>query len=273
MVSLKDARYQVLKNLFGPLVTDVLVPTEVVGESNMPSRGAGLIVCNHRSLMDPYLLSARTRRVVNWVMAPFVSSIPVFGWLAQQAGAISIIKSEEGKSEALIERMEHVWRQGRLVGIFPEGMANFSHPVPPLALNTFHGTFMRAVLKAAIPNLPVIPAAIYPRRELELGEVRGSLLKLFDHSERGFQSDMHLIGYEDALIVIGKPLTFDAHYARYHHHADRTAEPAAQTELVHQLVGEVRNSVAHLLERAALLESPTPNSIAPTQVLDANAIR
>lgn len=256
MVSLKDARYQVLKNLFGPLVTDMLVPTEVVGESNIPSRGAALLVCNHRSMMDPYLFSARTRRVVNWVMAPFVSSIPVFGWLAQQAGAIAIIKGEEGKSEALIEEMERVMRQGRLVGIFPEGMSRFLNPGGPMDLEEFRGTFIRAVLKAKIPNLPVIPSAVYARKESMLGEVKSSMLQLFDPTERMFAEDMCLVGYQEALIVIGKPLYFDAYYDRYVHHADRQ-EPAEQTAMVNELVCQVQQSVAHLLERAALLDAPT----------------
>jgi 1-acyl-sn-glycerol-3-phosphate acyltransferase len=266
MVSLKDARYQVLKNLFGPLVTEMLVPTEIVGESNIPSRGPALLVCNHRSMMDPFLISSRSRRVVNWVMAPFVSSIPLFGWLAEQAGAISIIKSEFGKSEALIERVEGVWRQGRLVGIFPEGMAHFTTPLAPMELHDFRGTFMRAVLKAAIPRLPVIPTAIYSRKEAALGEVSPSLLHLFDRTEKQFdRGEMTLIGYNEALILIGKPLYFDEYYGRYHHSPDRH-ESAAQTELVDTLVGQVRHSVNHLLERAALLDAPTapaPQPLSP----------
>jgi 1-acyl-sn-glycerol-3-phosphate acyltransferase len=257
MVSLKDARYQVLKNLFGPLVTDMLVPTEIVGESNIPARGPALLVCNHRSMMDPFLFSARSRRVVNWVMAPFVSSIPMFGWLAEQAGAISIIKSEEGKSEALIERMEAVWRQGRLIGIFPEGMAHFREPLDHLQLHDFHGTFLRAVLRAKIPRLPVIPAAVYSRKEASLGEINPTMLQMFDRTEKQFdRGEMTLIGYNEALILIGKPLYFDDYYGQYVHSPDRH-ESAAQTELVHQLVGTVQLSVGHLLERAALLDAPT----------------
>jgi 1-acyl-sn-glycerol-3-phosphate acyltransferase len=266
MVSLKDARYQVLKNLFGPLVTDMLVPTEIVGESNIPGRGPALLVCNHRSMMDPFLFSARSRRVVNWVMAPFVSSIPLFGWLAEQAGAISIIKSEEGKSEALIEAMAGVWRQGRLVGIFPEGMAHFSDPLPPLELHAFHGTFIRAVLAAKIPRLPVIPSAVYSRKEAPLGEVRSSMLSLFDRSEKQFdQGSMTLVGYNEALILIGKPMYFDEYYDQYQHSPDRN-EPEAQTALVDMLVEQVQRNVSHLLDKAALLDAPAtppPQPLSP----------
>jgi 1-acyl-sn-glycerol-3-phosphate acyltransferase len=266
MVSLKDARYQVLKNLFGPLVTDMLCPTEIVGEGNIPSRGPALLVCNHRSMMDPFLFSARSKRVVNWVMAPFVASIPVFGWLAEQAGALAIIQGEEGKAEALIDRMTDVWRQGRLVGIFPEGMDNFVRPVGPDELSGFHATFIRAVLKARVPHLPVIPSALYSRSEGQLAEVKGDLLKLFDRSERMFDSDMHLIGYREALILIGKPLYFDAYYDRYRHAADRQ-EPAEQTALVEQLVGQVQDAVGHLLQRAALLDAPVSTFQAPPRPL------
>jgi len=257
MVSLKDARYQVLKNLFGPLVTDLVCPTEIVGESHIPTRGPALLVCNHRSVMDPYVFSARTKRVVNWVMAPFVSSIPVFGWLAQEAGAISIIKGEDNKAEALIEDMVRVLRQQRLVGIFPEGVANFTDPVGPLELSDFRGTFMRALLSARIPDLPVIPAAVYPRRETSLGSIDGNLLQLFDKGERTFdRGTMHLTGYQEALIVIGRPMRFDAYYDRYEALAPRD-EPPGQAHMIEDLTAQVRGGVHQLLQRAALLEAPT----------------
>lgn len=261
MVSLKDARYQVLKNLFGPLVTDMLCPTELVGEGNIPSRGPALLVANHRSVMDPYVITARTRRVVNWVMAPFVSSIPVFGWMAEQAGAISIIKGEEGKSEALIERMDAVLRQGRLVGIFPEGMDNFKRPVGPMTLGPFHGTFMRAVLRSRIPNLSVIPACVYSRKDASLGELKGSLMQLLDPKEKVFDEDLKLVGYQEALVVIGKAIQFDDYYDRYVHPTDRDQEDPAQTALVDELSDQVRHAVGALLERAALLDAPTHGSL------------
>ncbi|MEB3330007.1 MAG: lysophospholipid acyltransferase family protein [Candidatus Sericytochromatia bacterium] len=256
MVSLKDARYQVLKNLFGPLVADVACPTEIVGEAHIPVRGPGLLVCNHRSVMDPYLVSARAHRIVNWVMAPFVAAIPVFGWLAREAGAIPILKGEEGKAEALIEEMGQVFRQGRLVGIFPEGMANFVHPIGAREVSTFRPTFIRAVLAARIPHLPIIPAAIYPRREVTLGEVSGAFLQQFDPGERSFQLErMQLLGYQEALIVVGRPLTLDAYYDGYGDQAGHQ-EPAAQTALIESLAAMVRAHVAQLLDRAALLEAP-----------------
>lgn len=258
MVSLKDARYQALKNLFGPLVTDVLVPTELVGEGNLPTRGPGLVICNHRSPMDPYLFSAKAKRVVNWVMAPFVSRIPVFGWLARQAGAIAIIPGEAGKSEALMERMVEVLRQGRLVGIFPEGLDAFAHPCSKDAVGDFHGTFVRVALRAGIPDLPIIPCAIYPRAESDLGEMRSDFLGLFDPNEKVFRGkDIQLVGYRDALIVIGKPFTF-APQGDYVHPEDPASESPHQREKVAQLAEFARCRVAQLLDRAAQLEAPLP---------------
>lgn len=257
MVSLKDARYQALKNLFGPLVTDVLCPTEIVGEANLPAKGPGIVICNHRSAMDPYLFSARAKRVINWVMAPFVSRIPVVGWLAQQAGAIAIIPGEAGKSEALMARIVDVLRQGRLVGIFPEGLDAFVHPTVKDQVGAFHATFVRAALRAGIPDLPIIPAAIYPRVESDLGEMRGDFLGLFDPTEKVFQGEgMQLIGYRDALIVIGQPFTFGAHAAGYVHPDSPEAEPEAQRARVAALAELARGRVAALLTRAAQLDAP-----------------
>jgi hypothetical protein len=147
-------------------------------------------------------------------------------------------------------------------------MDNFRRPVGPMTLSPFHGTFIRAVLRSRIPNLPVIPAAVYSKRDTSLGEVKGAMMKLLDPSERTFDlPDMKLVGYQEALIVIGKPLRFDEYYDRYVHPTDRDAEDPAQAALVDLLADQVRGSVASLLERAALLEAPTGGALPGTVTL------
>ncbi|GEM_PF-1124435 len=250
MVSLKEARYQLIKKLLGPLVADNLCATEAIGLANLPSRGPGLIVCNHRSILDPFLISARARRPIHWVMAPFVSSVPIFGWLAQQAGAIPIIQGDEDKAQILIESMIRVLKQGQLVGIFPEGMAGFVQSRGPCVVQAFRGTFVRAVLGTRIPELPIIPTAIYAPRQTVLGHVDGQLLTIFDRSERLFRTqNFNLIGYQKALIIFGKPESLDRYYDR-EQPAQTEPQPHAQIELVKTLSQHFHHQVTRLLRRA-----------------------
>lgn len=254
IISLKDARYQALRSLFGPLVAESMVPTEIVGERHMPTSGPALVVANHRSVLDPYLFSARSKRTVNWVMAPFVAQIPLFGWLAKEAGAISLLTQGSGKAEALIEAMERAWRQGRMVGIFPEGMDGFLNPPEPGEVGRFHGTFVRAVLKAKVPGLQVVPSAVYSRGDTSLGEMPGEWLGLFDRSEKAFkQGGMSLVGYKEALIVVGKPLSLEADYPNYRHPAEGEDEDPAQAELVADRSERIRQAVESLMRRADAL--------------------
>lgn len=256
MVGLKDARYQIIKKLLGSLVADNLCATEAIGLANLPTRGPGLIVCNHRSILDPFLISARARRPIHWVMAPFVSSVPIFGWLAQQALAIPIIQGDEHKAQMLIESMIRVLKQGHLVGIFPEGMAGFVQSGGPCVVQTFRGTFIRAVLGARIPGLPVIPTAIYAQSQTVLGHVDGQLLTIFDRSERLFRSqNFNLIGYPKALIVFGKPESLDLYYDR-EHPKHTGPQSQAQNELVNTLSQYFHHQVTRLLRRAEARFTP-----------------
>ena len=98
---------------------------------------------------------------------------------------------------------------------------------------------------------PVIPAAVYSKRDASLGEVKGSMMKLLDPSERTFDlPDMKLVGYQEALIVIGKPLRFDDFYDRYAHPADRDAETVRMLD--EAFPGDPGIVLALLLNRATL---------------------
>jgi 1-acyl-sn-glycerol-3-phosphate acyltransferase len=218
MVSIKDTRYQLLKTLFKPFA-QALCPTAVSGLEHIPTKGPGLIICNHRSTWDPFLVSAQVRRPISWVMAPFVSSLPLFGQLAHSVGNIPLIP-EGDKAEQLIQDMIKVWSQGRLVGLFPEGMQNFFQTVDPIMLSPFKNTFVKAVLEAQITQLPIIPACIYPIRERVIGTVDTQLLQLLDPQEKllphqSFSGALELVGYQSIKIQFGEPIYLDPFYDYY----------------------------------------------------------
>ena len=101
----------------------VLFDVTYEGRENIPESGGALVVCNHRFLKDPLLLAhAFTRRQLFFMAkAEWFKSGP-FGMLIRWLGAFPVNRGE-GDLSAIDHAVELV-KEGRLVGIFPEGTRN-----------------------------------------------------------------------------------------------------------------------------------------------------
>jgi acyl-[acyl-carrier-protein]-phospholipid O-acyltransferase/long-chain-fatty-acid--[acyl-carrier-protein] ligase len=104
------------------LLTHTFYRIEVRGAENLPRRGAALLVCNHTSFADPFLIGACTPRFIRFLMYRHFYETKGIHWLAKLMGAIPI--SEADKPREMVQSM-HVaqdrLREGDLVCIFAEG--------------------------------------------------------------------------------------------------------------------------------------------------------
>lgn len=101
----------------------ILYDIRFEGRENIPEKGGGLVVCNHRFLKDPIVLAhAFPRRQLYFMSkAEWFQNKP-FGMLLGWLGAFPINRGE-GDFDAIGHAVELV-EQGHLVGIFPEGTRN-----------------------------------------------------------------------------------------------------------------------------------------------------
>ncbi len=104
------------------LLTHTFYRIRVVGRENLPRRGPALIVSNHISFIDPFLIGASTDRFVRFMMYRKFYESRSMHWLAKLMGAIPVSESDSPREiiESLRQAQEQL-RQGELVCIFAEG--------------------------------------------------------------------------------------------------------------------------------------------------------
>ncbi|MBI1312439.1 hypothetical protein GC176_14200 [bacterium] len=128
------------------------------GPSPLPSSGGALVIANHRSPIDPMMVwmnhhlrtsdADRAIRVIGFLTAREYCSPPGLGWLVRTMQSIPVDRNGQdmGPTREAIRRL----RDGRLVGIFPEGGISMGADLS--APNT--GVAFLA-LKAGVPVYPV----------------------------------------------------------------------------------------------------------------------
>jgi hypothetical protein len=72
------------------LLTHTFYRIRVRGLENLPRRGPALLVCNHISFIDPFLIGACTRRSIRFLMDRRFYKTTGIHWLAKLMGAIPI---------------------------------------------------------------------------------------------------------------------------------------------------------------------------------------
>ncbi len=147
------------------LLSLVTYRVKAVGLSNIPREGPAVLVCNHVSFIDWFILAGAVKRPIRFVMYKGIYDLPVMRFLFRQAGVIPIAGRSEDPAcfERAFEQIHEALQQGWLVGIFPEGALTgdgeiqpfkkgVEHivrrdpvPVVPMALNGLWGSFFSRI--------------------------------------------------------------------------------------------------------------------------------
>lgn len=125
--------------------------TYVEGQENLPTDGAAILCCSHRSNFDPVVVGLAVPRPLRFMAKAELFRIPLFRSLIRALGAFPIHRGI-GDRQAL-QRAENLLREGELLLIFPEGTRLRSGRVP----GRFQSGAVRLALRAGVP---IVPAAI-----------------------------------------------------------------------------------------------------------------
>lgn len=112
--------------------------------------GGALLVCNHVSWLDIYLINAARR--VHFVSKAEVRAWPVAGWLAHKTGTLFIERGRRADTARVNADMRALLKNGATVMVFPEGTTSDGRGLQ---------RFLPSLLQPAIElNCPTVPAAL-----------------------------------------------------------------------------------------------------------------
>lgn len=120
----------------------------IVGRANIPDSGPLILVANHTSLLDGFLLAAFWPHRLTFLSAAYLFKMPVVSTLLRGVGAIPV-QNQAGDLSGIRTALQ-VLRSGGVLALFPEG-----HVGTGGNLGSFQTGWAYLALKAGAPVVPV----------------------------------------------------------------------------------------------------------------------
>jgi 1-acyl-sn-glycerol-3-phosphate acyltransferase len=140
----------------------------IIVPPRLPASGPAILVSNHTSGLDPLLIQSCCGRLITWMMAKEYYDFKLLRWVYRTVEAIPVERS--GRDMAATRSALRALKDGRILGIFPEGKIEVSRDLLPFQT----GVALMAI-KANVPVYPVyldgsqrgkemVPALLIPNR-------------------------------------------------------------------------------------------------------------
>ena len=126
------------------------IPVKISGQKNCPVDGPLIIISNHQSMLDIFLLLAFVPRYFRFVVKKELFKVPFMSWYMRQVGFLSIDRQAAMKAHRTLEEIKTVLQHNEAVVIFPEGTRS-----PDGVLKEFKRGVFDLALTTGSPILPV----------------------------------------------------------------------------------------------------------------------
>ena len=97
----------------------VIYNLKVAGCENIPDDGGYVVVCNHVSLGDVIILGIACNRQIYFMAKKELFKIPLLSGLIKALGAFPV--DRKGNPAGALKTSVHYLRDGKIVGMFPQG--------------------------------------------------------------------------------------------------------------------------------------------------------
>lgn len=169
---------------------NLLYKVKIENRQNIPLKTGGLLIANHVSLLDSFLIVASVPRNVRFVMLKEVYDHPLFNWWFKRLNMIPVPgkRTKEGLDE-FNRRCREIINGGHVICIFPEGQlsrtghlmgfkkgiehisANIDAPIIPMHIQGLVGSMFTYEVGSGKLVLPKIKAR-RPTVRIKIGEPR-----------------------------------------------------------------------------------------------------
>jgi 1-acyl-sn-glycerol-3-phosphate acyltransferase len=151
-----------------------LYAVELHGTHRIPSSGPAILVANHESLFDPWILALATPRPVRYMAKSELWQNRLVGAVMDSFGAFPV---ERGAGDAAaMSRAAELLREGHVLGLFPQGTSKLRSP------RRYHRGAARLALATGAPLLPIAltgtRAKPWPWRHRRTGVIVGEPIKV-----------------------------------------------------------------------------------------------
>jgi 1-acyl-sn-glycerol-3-phosphate acyltransferase len=170
------------------LVSRSIYRLKVSGHQHIPEESACVLVCNHVSFVDWFLIASGVKRPVRFVMHYSFMKIPLIKFLFKGAKVIPIAgkKEDETVLNQAMEDISQALKDGDIICIFPEGLITHDGkvntykpgieriikrdavPVIPMTLQGLWGSFFSRKYGKAMSNPLIIPKTIWTKVDLKI---------------------------------------------------------------------------------------------------------
>jgi len=209
-------------------------------EDRIPEGCPAIVVSNHRSVIDPIVLTAGVGRTLRFASHHYMGQVPLLRDIVTSFGAFPFDEPEH-RPQQFFKQATELLKQRQMVAIFPEGATPMLQQTPPNVVGTFQRGFAHLALRSGVPDLAVLPVAIATLEEqIFPAAIPLRLLHLFDPTEPLFdQPGGHpVIIYRKINIFIGRPYWITP---RLHHQYQGKQARKAVEDLTHYCHQEIAN--------------------------------
>jgi 1-acyl-sn-glycerol-3-phosphate acyltransferase len=134
------------------------IKLEVEGQEKVDPNQSYIVVANHRSLVDIYLVYGAAGIDLKWVMKKELRAIPIFGLACEKLGHVVVDRSNTEADLKSMQAARSSLVNGKSIFFFAEGTRSRDEAMLPFKKGAFR---MALDLK-----LPVLPASIHGTREI-----------------------------------------------------------------------------------------------------------
>lgn len=145
----------------------------------IPATGPLVVVANHLSSLDPFVIQAHFPRLIHWMMAREYYDLPIARRLLDAVGVVPVTRGE--RDSTATRAALRILQNGGVLGIFPEGtflhlpddQYEAQHPYWPPVLDFHPGAATFALrtearilplaLNGNVKNLSVVGPLLHPR--------------------------------------------------------------------------------------------------------------